>query len=738
MKTYKTTLAVGGMSCASCAVSVESIAKAQKGFLNAEVNLATHTVQLEHDQAANMAELQQALAAMGYDLALDAEDPLAKAEEVQQNHYAKTRKQFIGAAILSAPVMVLGMFFMDIGWSNWLMFLLSTVVVFWYGRSFFKNAWNLLKYRKANMDSLVALSTGIAWTFSVFNMFYPAYWHAKGLHAHVYFESAAVIIAFILLGRLLEERAKSNTAVALRKLMGMQPQNVIRIRGDEQTNIPLSQLQTGEKVLVRAGEQLPIDGIIEKGSSFIDESMLSGESIPVAKSKGDRVFAGTINRDGRLEIIATGIGQQSLLAAIIKRVQQAQGSKAPVQQLIDKIAGIFVPIVLVIAVISFLAWMYFGGSDAFSHALLSMVTVLVIACPCALGLATPTAIMVGMGKGASQGLLIRDAASLETAVKITDLVLDKTGTITTGKHQWEAISWATADKTQLASWLAILLAIEEASDHPLATSIVQKLKNEGIQAVNIDQHQTHPGKGIEAVFAGEKWLAGSEAWLLEKQVTIGESLQKHADVYKSHGHALVWFAHNQQALAVIALADQLKEGTRQSLVRLQKAGIKVHLLSGDHAEAVAFMAEKAGINSYQAAALPEQKASFVSDLQAKGSIVAMVGDGINDSEALAKADLSIAMGSGSDIAIDVAGITILHNGLDRIETAIKLSKATVTTIRQNLFWAFIYNLIGIPLAAGLLYPINGFLLNPMLAAAAMALSSVSVVINSLLLQYRKI
>lgn len=726
------------MSCASCAISVESTAKSQDGIHDARVNLATHTVQLEYDDPSALPLLQKSLSSLGYELDLVSDDALAAAEEHQKAYYRYLRFQFLGALALSLPVMVLSMFFMELPYVNWILFVWSTPVIFYFGRSFFKNAWGQLKHFRANMDTLVALSTGIAWAFSVFNTIYPEYWHSQHLHAHVYYESAAVIITFILLGRLLEERAKNSTASALRKLMGMQPSTVLRLEAGEPVARPLNEIQPGDLLLIRAGDQIPVDGKIQSGTAFIDEAMLSGEPVPVSKTVGDNLFAGTINRDGRLEMLTTGTGKTTLLAQIIKRVQEAQGSKAAVQQLVDKIAGIFVPIVILIAIASFSLWMYYGGENAFSHALLAMVTVLVIACPCALGLATPTAIMVGMGKGAGQGILIRDAASLETAITITDIVLDKTGTLTTGQPSLEEIVWRKAEKDQQASWLAILLALEEASDHPLAKSISSHLRTNGIAAIDLDDFRNLPGKGVLGTFAADSWMVGSGRWMQEMGIPVNKPLQEAATRFETNGYTTVWMAHGNEALAVLALSDQLKPSAANTIKRLQQRGLQLHMLTGDQSAAAGQIAAKAGITNIVSGVLPAQKADYIRALQVQGKKVAMVGDGINDSEALATADLSIAMGSGSDIAINVAGMTLLHNDLSRIETAIRLSKATVATIRQNLFWAFIYNLIGIPLAAGALYAVNGFLLDPMLAAAAMALSSVSVVTNSLRLKWKQI
>jgi Cu2+-exporting ATPase len=621
---------------------------------------------------------------------------------------------------------------------NYYMLALTTPVLFFFGRVFFINAWKQAKHGKANMDTLVALSTGIAYIFSVFNTFYPEFWYNKGLEPHVYFEAAAVIIVFIMLGKLLEERAKSNTSSAIKKLVGLQPKTVIIITANGEKEIAVADVQIADQILVRSGEKIPVDGVVYEGTSFVDESMITGEPVAVAKKEGDKVFAGTINQKGSFKFKAEKVGGETMLAQIIKLVQDAQGSKAPVQKLVDKVAGIFVPIVILIAIISLGAWLLFGGEHAFTQGLLAMVTVLVIACPCALGLATPTAIMVGIGKGAENGILIKDAEALELGHKVNAVILDKTGTITEGKPEVTHIEWATElpkDKLQLKE---ILVALEQSSEHPLAEAIVNKLKSDGAKGTSVSDFESLTGKGVMAVFEGDKYWAGSHKILTEQNVLVDAALQEKVTALQQQAQTVIFFTNATQVLAIVSIADQIKAGSAKAVAALKAAGIDVYMLTGDNQQTAASVAGQVGIDHYQAEVLPSDKSEFVKKLQAEGKVVAMIGDGINDSQALAQADVSIAMGKGSDIAIDVAKMTLVSSDLKQVPKALRLSKLTVKAIRQNLFWAFIYNLIGIPIAAGLLYPVNGFLLNPMIAGAAMALSSVSVVSNSLRLKFAKL
>jgi len=732
--TVMQTFPVLGMTCASCASSAESIVTHQEGVVNASVNYATGNLTVEFlSNITNAEKLQKAVQGVGYDLLIEDESKQQESlEAIHEKKFKALKNKTIWAVILSLPVVVIGMFFMDIPYANEIMWAFSTPVVLWLGRDFFVNAWKQAKHRKANMDTLVALSTGIAYVFSVFNMLFADFWHQRGLHAHVYFEAAAVIITFILLGKLLEEKAKGNTSSAIKKLMGLQPKTVIVIQADgTEKQTPIEEVIEGNVILVKPGEKIAVDGMVISGSSYVDESMLSGEPVPVLKNENEKVFAGTINQKGSFQFKAVKVGKETMLAQIIKMVQDAQGSKAPVQKLVDKIAGIFVPVVMGIALLTFIIWMIFGGDNAIVQGLLAAVTVLVIACPCALGLATPTAIMVGVGKGAEQGILIKDAESLELAKKVDAIILDKTGTITEGRPQVTDIHWLNNND----STKDILLSIEKQSEHPLAEAVVKYLGE--VNPTTLSNFDSITGKGAKADYNNETYFVGNKKLLFENNINIPEKLQQQAEEWSKLSKTVIWFSDGKQALSVIAISDKIKETSAQAIKEMQEMGIDLYMLTGDNEATAKAIAEQTGIQHYKAEVLPQHKADFVKELQEQGKTVAMVGDGINDSTALATADVSIAMGKGSDIAMDVAKMTIISSDLTKISQAIKLSKQTVATIKQNLFWAFIYNLIGIPIAAGILYPINGFLLNPMIAGAAMAMSSVSVVTNSLRLKWKK-
>lgn len=732
--TVKKSFPVLQMTCASCAVSVESMLKAQQGVLDASVNYANAKVSIEFIPGIVQTEsLRSAVQSIGYDLLIDESASNDETvENIQKEKFIKLKKKTYWALALSTPVVIIGMFFMSMPYANEIMWVFSTPVILWLGRDFYINAWKQAKHRSANMDTLVALSTGVAYVFSVFNTLFPHFWHERGLHAHVYFEAAAVIIAFILLGKLLEEKAKGNTSSAIKKLMGLQPKTVTIVHeGGHQMQIPIEQVAIGNTLLVKPGEKIAVDGTVVNGNSYVDESMLSGEPVPVLKNENDKVFAGTINQKGSFQFIADKVGSETMLAQIIKMVQDAQGSKAPVQKLVDKIAGIFVPIVILIAIAAFIIWNVFGGDNAFTQGLLALITVLVIACPCALGLATPTAIMVGVGKGAEKGILIKDAESLELAKKVNAVILDKTGTITEGRPIVTNDFWADEN----AELKQILYSIEKQSEHPLAEAVVTHLNQQSL--FTISGFESITGKGAKAQANGETYFIGNRRLVEENKISIDKPISEKAHQWGKEAKTVIWFANSQEVVAVLAIADQVKATSQKAIQELQQSGIEVYMLTGDNQTTAKAVSEKVGIKHFKAEVLPEQKADYVKELQAKGKVVAMVGDGINDSTALAQADVSIAMGKGSDIAMDVAKMTIISSDLAKIPEAIRLSKSTVSTIKQNLFWAFIYNLIGIPIAAGILYPINGFLLNPMLAGAAMALSSVSVVSNSLRLKYKK-
>lgn len=723
------------MTCAACAVSVESMLKATAGVKDASVNYANQTAQVEYNSAiANTTDLQNAVRSIGYDLIIDVEDPQALKEEAQKKQYEEIKTRTLWSLILSVPVVIIGMFFMDMPYGNYISMILTAPVVFYFGRTFFIHGWKQARFGKANMDTLVALSTGIAFVFSAFNTFFPEFWHNRGLHAHVYYEAAAVVIAFISLGKLLEERAKSNTGSAIKKLMGLQPKTVHAIVDGVEMEMPIASVKVGYSILVRPGDKIPVDGVVISGSSFVDESMISGEPIPVEKKSGDKVFAGTINQKGSFQFDALKVGGDTILAHIIKMVQEAQGSKAPVQKLVDKIAGVFVPVVIGISILTFAIWMIAGGDNAFTHALLTSVTVLVIACPCALGLATPTAIMVGVGKGAENNILIKDAESLELAHKVNAVILDKTGTITEGKPVVTDLIWETPSEEDKK----ILYTLEMQSEHPLAEAVVNKLKEETISSLPIEKFESLTARGVKAIVNNVTYFVGNRKLMAENGISISEGLKSTATQLQEEAKTVVYFSNQSRALALIAIADNIKATSQAAIQSLHNKGIDVYMLTGDNEQTAKAVARQVGLKNYKAEVLPSEKADFVKKLQADGKIVAMVGDGINDSHALAQADVSIAMGKGSDIAMDVAKMALITSDLQSIPKALNLSTKTVRCVRQNLFWAFIYNVIGIPIAAGVLYPVNGFLLDPMIAGAAMALSSVSVVSNSLRLRWAKI
>ena len=738
-KVHKQTFPVTGMTCAACASSVETILQYTDGVHSASVNFANSTVMVEYDDQINPDGLNAALQDVGYGLVLDSKNLEESVREEQQKAYAEIKKRTIGAAILTLPIFIIGMFLMNWEAGKWISLALSIPVIGYFGRNFYIHAWKQAKHGKANMDTLVALSTGIAFLFSLFNTLFPSFWTQQGLHPHVYYEAATVIIVFISFGKLLEERAKSQTGTALKKLIGLQPKTLTRIQDGQSVVIKIEDVQIGDIIQIKPGEKIPVDGEVSAGKSYVDESMISGEPIPVLKETGEQVFAGTINQKGSLEIIAQKVGATTLLAQIIQRVQEAQGSKAPVQKLVDKIAGIFVPSVLVISILTFIAWLVFGDQNSFSHALLASVSVLVIACPCALGLATPTAIMVGMGKGAENQILIRDAESLEIGHRVTTVVLDKTGTITEGKPRVQKMEFSNQVDSKDQDFLrSVLYALESKSEHPLAEAVLLDLKGQGINSLPFLEFESFTGKGISGIVEGKRYFIGNQTLVQEQGISIPEELELESKNWGNQAQTVIWFANERTVLAIIGIRDQVKATSKSAIQRLQKMGISVHMLSGDHPQTAQAVALEVGIDHFQGGVLPSDKSLVIQQLQAKGEIVAMVGDGINDSEALAQADVSIAMGHGSDIAMDVAKITLISSDLEKIPQAIHLSRMTVNGIKQNLFWAFIYNLVGIPVAAGILYPFNGFLLDPMIAGGAMAFSSVSVVLNSLRLKSKKL
>lgn len=723
------------MSCAVCAGNVESTVQALSGVEKASVNFAAGTLTVTYNPSVITLEVMQAaVQAAGYDLIVEAEDPVAMQEEKARMHYKILRRNTIGAWTLSIPLALLGMVFMHVPFGNWIMMVLALAIMIFFGRSFYVNGVRHALKGKANMDTLVALSTSIAFLFSLFNTLCPGFWLGKGLEPHVYYEASGVIIAFVLLGKLMEERAKNSISSAIKGLMGLQPKTARLVTDGREEEVPISNLQVGNVVSVRPGEKIPVDGTLLQGSSSVDESMLSGEPIPVEKNAGDRVLAGTINQKGAFTMEATSVGGTTVLAQIVQMVQSAQGSKAPVQRIVDKISGIFVPVVVLLSFLTFVCWLVIGGESYFSYALLSAVSVLVIACPCALGLATPTALMVGMGKGAEQHILIKDAFALENLCKVDTVVLDKTGTLTEGVPVVTDSYWISDDNIR---YLDVLYTAEQKSEHPLASAILCWLEESGAKVCEAENFESLTGRGVRIQVEGVTYWAGSQGLLDIFQAGIPEKVRKQIGQWQEDGQSVVFYGQETRLLAVLAISDRIKPTSAEAVKELKKQGIEVHLLTGDGVRTAERVAATLDIGYYKAEVMPNDKEEYIISLQQQGKKVAMVGDGINDSQALARADVSIAMGKGTDIAMDVAMVTLITSDLLLLPGAVRLSKQTVRLIYQNLFWAFIYNVIGIPLAAGVLFPINGLLLNPMLASAAMAFSSVSVVLNSLRLKFMK-
>lgn len=722
-----------GMHCAACSARVEKVLSRQVGVLECVVNLAANNVSLKYDASITSIEtLAQVVSNIGFQLVITGgEEAQSQVEECEQSRYNELKRNATWAIVLSLPIVLLSMVFTSVPYSNMIMAILATPVVFYFGKGFFVNAGKQLMQKSANMDTLVALSIGVAYLFSLFNMIYPEFWIRRGVHPHVYFEASSVIVAFILLGKMLEAKAKGNTASAIKKLMGLAPKTAMLVdKTGAMYEVAIETLKVGDVVSVRSGEKVPVDGVVVSGGSYVDESMLSGEAVPVEKTVDSEVFAGTVNQKGTFRFRATKVGNETMLAMIIKMVQDAQSSKAPIQRIVDKIAGVFVPVIVSIALLAMVVWTIFGGEEGVVHGILAFVTVVIIACPCTLGLATPTAIMVGIGKGAENGILIKDAKCLEIARNVDVVVLDKTGTITEGRPEVGEI--VVAENIDVDETANVLYSLESLSQHPLAEAISKHLKENDAQLVVVDEFEEIVGRGVKGKVANKPFFVGNAKWVKSHGVKLETDLEVRANELEQAAMTVVWIADSVRSLAIVSIADKVKSTAREAIEQLQDMGVSVYMLTGDNRATAEAVASQVGIKYYESLMLPQGKADFVKQKQEEGHCVAMVGDGINDSAALAQADISIAMGRGSDIAMNVAKITLVKNDLMKISQAIKLSRRIVRTIHQNLFWAFIYNMVGVPIAAGLLFPINGFLLNPMIAGAAMAMSSVSVVTNSLL------
>ncbi|WP_228063621.1 heavy metal translocating P-type ATPase [Faecalibacter rhinopitheci] len=723
------------MTCASCASSSQAFLRRQEGVITADVNYANTSGTIKYIPTQTTAEkLKEQLSTIGFDLVIPTEDDdILPYDEMIALRLHLQQNNTIAATLLGIPLFVIGMFFMDWEWANFTMWILSSMILFIFGQRFFVNALQQLKNRTANMDTLVALSTGIAYIFSCYNYVFPHTFHQDGNHhAPIYFEAAGIIIVFILIGKLLEEKAKFKTSEAIKKLMELQPKEVSYIDGDQFKTKSIDLVEINDILVANAGEKIAVDGIIVKGQSSFDESSLTGEPLPIDKGMNKRVFAGTINQNQSIHYKADKVGDDTVLAKIINSVQLAQASKAPVQQLVDKIASIFVPIVLLIALLTFFVWFFINPSENINLAILTSITVLVIACPCALGLATPTALMVAMGKGAKNGILVKDAESLERANKIDAIILDKTGTITEGKPKVVASEWFGNYEDY-----EILKTLEQNTNHPISKAILDTIPAAVIPTSNLEIKEII-GFGLKTIHLGSTYLIGKLDWITQENILTEPHQNSIIENYINQNYSISVFIKDKNLIGIFGVSDEVKVTSAMAIKELQNKGVEVYMLSGDQQKAAEAVAQKVGINHVFGNCLPQQKLDFVNQLQKDGKVVAMVGDGINDAAALAKADVSIAMGNGSDIAIDVAQLTIINGDLNKVLQAIHLSRQTVKTIRINLFWAFIYNIIGIPIAAGILYTYNGFLLNPMIAGAAMAFSSISVVTNSILLNYRKI
>lgn len=724
----KQQLPVEGMTCAACANTVEKTLNKAPHVISASVNYATNKVSLEVDDQVNLKELKKLVKGAGYDLIL--EDEVAKSADQK---LAEVKKQLYLALPLTVLVVVLSMFVGDFAFKNFILLALTLPILFYAGLHFFKSAFKLALKLNTNMDTLIASGTGAAFIYSLINTIFPDWIADLGLQIHVYYESAAVIITFILLGKFLEERAKSKSSSAIEKLFKLQAKSAIRLEDGKEIDVPLDEVKIGDLLLIKAGDRVPVDGKIQKGDGVIDESMLTGESVPVEKQKDDLVKAGTLLKNGTLTIAAENLGADTALGQIIQMVSEAMGSKAPAQKLADKISSIFVPIVLLLAIATFIIWWTSGSENAFAMAFVNTFSVLIIACPCALGLATPTAIMVGLGKAASRGILIKNAETLEKPKSIKALLFDKTGTISKGKLEvvFEELYFADEDRLHL---LSILNGIESQANHPMAEAITQYLQHKySLLPFMINKVDTISGVGLSAKNEGEEYritglnqLKGLDN---EKSQTVAK--------LKKDGRSIVAFWRENELLALFGLQDNIKPETKAAVDALKKKGLHLEVLSGDHEAAVAAVAHDSGITDFKGGLMPEDKLRYLKEVQQKYGPTAFVGDGINDAPALAQADLGIAMSTGTDVAIESADVTLMAGDISKIGEFFRLSNQISSTMKQNLFWAFVYNIIAIPVAAGALYPISGFLLNPMIAGGAMAFSSLSVVLNSLRLKARK-
>jgi P-type Cu+ transporter len=735
----KINVSVSGMTCASCVNRVEKSINKVEGVEEAQVNLASHSAQVQVDDSVTTDQIIKAVEKLGYGAEIQ-EDSVKDRSDEEKSESDSLKKSVFWSSLITAVVLIGSIPHMMAGWGDWvpaflaspyMLLVLTTFVQLGPGRRFYTSSYKVLKSGSADMNVLVAMGTTAAWFYSGALTLFPGYLTGLGFPNELYYDVTTVITTLILVGRYLEAKAKGQTSTAIKKLMNMQAKTARVMRGGEQKEIPLEQVQIGDEIIVRPGERVPVDGRLIKGASSVDESMLTGESIPVEKHVEDDVIGATINKSGSFTMKASKVGKDTVLSQIIRMVNEAQGSKAPIQRIVDVIAAYFVPAVVLVALGSAAVWFFFGPQPATIMALTTFIAVLIIACPCALGLATPTAIMVGTEKGAENGILIKDATSLERVKKVDTIVFDKTGTITEGKPVVTdlILSGSLTDE----ELLQMAASVENSSEHPLGEAIVEAAKEEGLSLIEPESFQSVTGHGIEAKWNGKEVLIGNEKLMRDRGVDTAAISSQASELAKA-GKTPMFAAVDGMAAGILAVADTLKADVKQSVETLQEMGLEVLMLTGDHEDTAAAIAREAGIDDYIAQVLPEHKAEAIKELQDKGKVVAMVGDGINDAPALAQADVGMAIGTGTDVAMETANITLMKGDIAKVVTAVRLSRTTMRMIRQNLGWAFGYNVVLIPVAAGALFPVFGILLNPMLAGLAMALSSVSVVLNTLRLR----
>jgi len=741
----KVSLPIHGMSCASCVKKVEGALGGLEGVIKASVNFATERASVQYvPGTVSLDDFKKTVKDAGYEILdtgqVEKEDVVDQERAAREAEFKMLKRKFIAGLVLVVPVFLLAYWktlgltrLYDLGRETnfYLQLIFQTPIQFWVGWQFYTGAWKSAKHKSADMNTLIAVGTSAAYLYSVMAMFFPHLFSAQGLAAEVYFDTAGAIVVLILLGRLLEARAKGQTSEAIKKLIGLQAKTARVVRHGQEADIPVGEVEMGDRVVVRPGEKIPVDGIVKEGHSAVDESMVTGESIPVEKHAGDEVIGATINKTGTFNFEATKVGKDTMLSQIVKMVEDAQGSKPPIARLADIIAGYFVPTVIAIAVITFAVWYFFGPAPALTYAMINFVAVLIIACPCALGLATPTSIMVGTGKGAESGVLIRGGEALETAHKLNAIVLDKTGTLTEGKPSVTDIAVFGDFKEE--DILLYSASAEKGSEHPLGEAIVNQALEKNLSLISPENFNAIAGHGIEATIEGKSVLLGNVKLMRDRGVPL-EDLERKADEFSNQGKTPMFIAVDNQPAGIVTVADTLKENSKAAVKALHRMGIEVAMITGDNKRTADAIAKQIGIDRVLAEVLPDGKADEVKKLQAEGKKVAMVGDGINDAPALAQADVGIAIGTGTDVAMEAAAITLISGDLRGVLTAIALSRSTIRNIKQNLFWAFAYNTILIPVAAGVLFPFFGILLNPIFAAAAMGLSSVTVVSNALRLR----